>query len=265
MYLPVDQGAMLAHTFLLHDLSPDWKYKINGVLWSIALEAQLYLIFPILVQSVRKFGRLPTLAVTSALAVTLMVALPDSVKLNVWFLPLFVLGMAAAYMAFKPHPRFGTYPREANVLALLAMGALILLLANNGWISSTDCLVGLATASLCYSQTVEPQQRMGRWLNSRPLVCLGTFSYSLYLMHHPIAQTLYWLRPTTWTVSTIVAFQFFVSLPVIVGLTWGFSLLFERPFMSGKSRLNRAVLSESEVPEWITEDLTLVRGPHTLI
>src|SRR5579862_3526623 len=97
-YVPVTQENVLAHVFMVHNFSPDWMYKLNGVLWSIAIEWQLYILFPILVALLLKVGRVLYVAVSALAAVALLMYIPDAIKLYVWYVPLFALGMAASHL-----------------------------------------------------------------------------------------------------------------------------------------------------------------------
>jgi peptidoglycan/LPS O-acetylase OafA/YrhL len=79
-----------------------------------------------------------------------------------------------------------------------------------------------------------------RFLSSKPLLALGAFSYSLYLIHNPVQQVLYWLRPSG-VVGPVPDFCYLVAtLPLIVGCAWLFSLVFERPFLVKKVKYDRA-------------------------
>ncbi len=47
---------LATHAFLVHNFSPDTFMGINGSFWSLAIEAQLYLLYPLLLLMVGKFG-----------------------------------------------------------------------------------------------------------------------------------------------------------------------------------------------------------------
>jgi len=51
-------------------------------------------------------------------------------------------------------------------------------------------LQGLAIAGLIYLSVLRAHQPPFRWLNSRPLVYLGSISYTVYLCHHVIQYAL---------------------------------------------------------------------------
>lgn len=229
-YLPVDQTTVLTHVFLIHNFSPEWMYKINGVLWSIAIEAQLYIVFPLFVLGINKLGRLITLAAAGLVAYAVIAQIPQAPKMYVWYLPLFVGGMVAAHLAFKPN-RIGRLPVVASLLAVGCLYGCIRTAAPDKPLYSSDLFMGFAIAGVCYAMSCAARGPLYRFLILRPIVFLGTFSYSLYLMHHPIAQLLYANRPA-WVGGETSLFMYFVAcLPIILFWCWAFHLVFERPFM----------------------------------
>jgi peptidoglycan/LPS O-acetylase OafA/YrhL len=239
MYGPVTRENVLAHLLLIHNFSPAWMYKLNGVLWSISIEAQLYILFPLIVAGFFRIGRWWTLALASIAAIVVLFTVPDALKLYSWFLPLFALGMASAHLIYRPHPRIGL---RAGVAKLIAGVSTIFCLYGlvRGWLLPvTDALAGLAVASLCYYGTVDRPTIAVRLLSARPLVALGAFSYSLYLMHHPIQQVVYWLRPGSVVGEAAVFGYLMATLPIILFGAWLFSLVFERPFIGKKIRSDR--------------------------
>lgn len=231
-YLPLTRENLLAHLFLVHNLSPDWMYKLNGVLWSIAIEGQLYLVFPILAAGLLRFGRTATVLLSALAAWGLMAVVPGSGKLYLWFLPLFALGMASAHLAFRPNLWRGTAPGMAKFGGLLLLGLAGWGVSAGASLAVTDLAFGGAIAALLYGLTIAPGGVLARGLSPKPLVGLGTFSYSLYLVHSPIQQTLWLLRPVG--AGTPVGGMLFLigMLPLIVFLSWLFSRAFEVPFMS---------------------------------
>jgi len=47
---------LLLHALMLHNTRPRYVLTINGSLWSLALEFQLYILFPVLVEAYRRFN-----------------------------------------------------------------------------------------------------------------------------------------------------------------------------------------------------------------
>lgn len=239
-YLPLSWPNVLTHLLLIHNFFPEYMYKINGVLWSIALEAQLYLVFPILVALLMRGGRWLAVLATGCAAAFLVVRFPELIRFRVWYVPLFMLGMAAAHAAYRPNLFLGVRPRLG---AALGVGGLCMALAVRFKLPLSlsiaypicDALIGLSAAGLAYLSAVHPYHRFNRWLGAWPLVLLGTFSYSLYLMHHPFEQALYLFRPAF--VQGAVAEFFYlvgIGLPCILIGSYVFHCLFERPFMRNR-------------------------------
>ena len=235
-YVPVTTENVLAHVFLVHNFVPAWMYKINGVLWSIAIQAQLYILFPLLVLGIAKFGRISVLAATSALAWVVVLYIPEAPKLYPWYMPLFVLGMVSAHLAYRPNLRSGTLPWIARLVGCLALGGTIGACAQNAPLHVQDPFVGVAVACLCYVLTTTAQGPLINALSWRPLVELGGFSYSLYLMHHPIQQIVFVNRPA-YVQGELQNFLYLLvaGLPIILLGTYLFHLAFERPFLPRRS------------------------------
>ncbi len=242
-YVPVTNENLLAHVFLVHNLSPEWMYKINGVLWSIAIEAQLYLVFPFFVWLLFRVGRMGLVGVGSLFAYLVLTLLPVATKLYPWYVPLFCVGMAAAHFAYRPNLRLGIQTRFASIIFLAALVG-VGYTAGLKSIIPSDLFAGVSVACLVYLGAVAPWLRLPGTFGWRPLIKLGAFSYSLYLMHHPILQVLFVNRPA-WAQGDAMEMLFCmaVALPIILLGTWLFSLAFERPFISkkaGKRQTDRA-------------------------
>lgn len=231
LYLPANTETILAHVFMVHNWSVDWMYKLNGVLWSIAIEAQLYVIFPLLVLSITKIGKWWTFLGALVVAGVFMAFAKDAMKLYPWYLPLFVLGMTSAHFAYRPHLRAGTMPWGGRIVGSLLLIGAIAACVLNGNLAVDDLPFGASVACFAYAWTCDPSGIIYRVFSSRPLVALGSFSYSLYLIHHPIEQVLYALRPSMIQDQPSLLAYLVAGLPVILLLAWLFSLLFERPFM----------------------------------
>ncbi|MBC8063958.1 MAG: acyltransferase [Chlorobia bacterium] len=234
-YVPVTRENVLAHVFMVHNLSPEWMYKINGVLWSIALEIQLYLMFPLFVILLFRFGRVGIVGIGSLFAFLTLAFLPVATKLYPWFVPLFCLGMATAHFAYRPNLRVGIQPRLASVCFWFSLVGIGLTVGMKSLIPS-DLFIGLSVSCLIYLGAVAPWLRLPGTFGWKPLIKLGAFSYSLYLMHHPILQVLFVNKPA-WAKGDglEMVFCLAVALPLILLGTWLFSLAFERPFIAKKA------------------------------
>lgn len=234
-YVPVSNSALWAHILMLHNLQPEWMYKINGVLWSIGIEFQLYFFFPLLVAALWKWGGGRVVAAASVVALLLAALFVPAMKLYVWFIPLFALGMASAYWALQPK----NFRIPVGFVGLVALGSMILTieaprLTKDVWLG--DIGIGIFAATIMMLGTRRPSNWTARSFGVAPLVSLGAFSYSLYLVHHPLLQIFYVNRPAS-VVSQgdQLLYTYGLGVPLITIACYLFYLMFERPFMSGSS------------------------------
>jgi peptidoglycan/LPS O-acetylase OafA/YrhL len=237
-------GTVIAHVLVIHNWLPSYAYQLNGPLWSVATEWQIYFFFPLVLLPVWRRRGLSTLIVAALLGYAPLLVAPSAASVAIpWYLFLFSLGMAAAGIGFGPQPF------EQRLLLkvpwrLLSGGLWLGCLAFSTaapsfWFSHkplVDPLVGLATAALLVQlardSTSGTRHRLLELLESRALLGLGHFSYSLYLTHLPVlALTYFGLRRLG-----ILGGTFTLLLALLGGLAsivvaYGFHLLVERPFM----------------------------------
>ncbi|CAN7469379.1 acyltransferase [Arthrobacter sp. LjRoot78] len=175
---PVTPAGLASHIFLLQNLSPEWMYQINPPLWSISVEAQLYVIFPLLLALKRRVN-IYFSAIIMLSGVLLMNKLIDSPVFSLahWFL----LGAILAFVARR---------REISNIALISIAAsciavgLLRLPQLSGLVGEGIWMVGFSALTVGLVR-VPP----GSWnLPTRPsFQWLGARSYSLYAVHFPIA------------------------------------------------------------------------------
>lgn len=255
-------GSVLSHLALIHNYFPDWQYSVNHPMWSIATEWQIYFLFPSLVWIWSRFGVgkliIASLGICVALIYFLVLFWPEH---NPWppqFLALFGLGMAGA--AYN-HPEDGeenerreeqsSWGRRA--LWLFTLGGISILLFWEHRQQVPDFLVGGATVCVMIFLTQALQRgrrpRALRLLEWWPLVSLGRFSYSLYLLHAPILALFFLLaRELGLGMTSIQFFILGVGLPVSVLASYLFYLAFERPFVSPRTTPNERLKSQRTPP-----------------
>lgn len=172
-------------------------------LWSLAIEGQLYLLWPVaLVAGLAVFGRRVVAALTAVLAgfsAAAMAAFYDSADTGrVYFgtdtrAAGFLLGATLA-LCCLPWLRRRVVPVRARILDLSAAVALALLAVVLATTSEfADALyreggfaqVGLLTA-VVIAAVAHPGTRISQGLGWRPLVWLGQRSYGVYLYHWPV-------------------------------------------------------------------------------
>ncbi|MEP6754385.1 MAG: acyltransferase [Chthonomonadales bacterium] len=261
--LPLTKTRILTHAALLHDLPLSWQVNIaslfgihdfpagelhgdiNYPLWSIAVEFQLYLLFPLIVLSFRKWGG----AAISAIAVALGLVFHEATmhffaSMTPWFLGAFVMGAAAAGRAVNGDTA-DKQMMPLEVIRKISLNMFLLLaLALIGYGKGfhdryepyVDTWMAAATALLLvtlYADATAHERYVTRFFSSKLLVKIGIFSYSLYLVHAPMLHLMDRIWVASLNPSPIARFLLLVvSIPLIVGVAYLFHLVFERPFLS---------------------------------
>ncbi len=220
----------------------------NRAFWSMAVEAQLYVLLPLLLLMVRRRG-----AAVMAAAVTLVVAAVGVIGPHVSHLDviviqsppdlaaLFAVGILSAGIVVSSGSR-ASWP-----WAWLSLAAAVPVLATIGWQGSVwtldhlfwvDLALGPAVGCLLAGLAIGRPAPLLGLLDARPMRSLGLASYSLYLTHGPIVAVVY-----EWIVLGRVrpgVPAFLVSLALVLPLTIVFARIFasvfERPFLRRSSR-----------------------------
>ena len=235
---------MLVHGFLLQDIfgSP----SPNGAFWSIAIEAQLYVLFPLLLLVRRRWGAAVMLASMTAIVVmTAAVAPHDAyvdmlMRLTPQFAALFTAGIVAAGILVASDR---TRRLPWHWLALIAVVPVVLVIGAQGsvWTVSNftwvDLALGPATALLLAGVAVGRPSPLVRLLETSPLQRLGACSYSLYLTHSPIVVTVHHVVRRLGVESGMPMFLVLlaIAVPLAVGFAMSFASLFEIPFQRHRS------------------------------
>jgi len=192
---------------------------------------------------------------TSGLVWAVIAVFPGAIKLYPWYLTLFAIGMVAAHVAYRP-------PLGPRLLAWVCGLACLLGL---GWVAYArsaalplpirDAGIALATGAFCAMGALSPwilPVKIAAW---KPISGIGVFSYSLYLMQHPIQQMVFLSRPG-WIQDEgqKLGYLYLVGLPLILAGSWLFSLAFEQPFL--RKRGGDAAADNTDLP-WAPTRLPL--------
>lgn len=196
--LPLTWHSVWMHLLLLQDFSAAELHKINYVLWSVSLEWWIYFLFPALVWAWRKLGvpaaLLLSLGITFALCQACAHFFHDNFTL--YYIVLFVFGMLgceaahshqAAIQALRNRLRWDVLTGGAALLTVAAMTGKIRHFSSGDLV---DLLVGLVTACLLVALSLSRTGAAGRFLSHKLLLFVGSFAYSVYLVHAPLIQIL---------------------------------------------------------------------------
>jgi len=241
----LELGAVLSHLLVVHNWFPAWSYQINGPLWSVASEWQIYFFFPLLLLPVwQRLGIVATLSVAAVLGYTpLLFARSAAMVMIPWYLLLFVFGMLAAAVGFSPEPRLKRWREGVPwqlVCGLVWLGCgTFAMVMGQFWFAHkplADLLVGLATTTLLiYLTGRSASAQRGRLLpllESKALTGLGHFSYSLYLTHLPVLALLYFaLHPLGWSPAQLALVLLGCGTLASLVVAYAFHVVIERRFI----------------------------------
>jgi len=224
-------NLLLAKTSGYWDLESGFKPLLHT--WSLGVEEQFYIVFPLLLAAVWRFGRNRQLAMITLLGVVSFALAEYGWRVNPtvnFYLPTsraweLMIGCAAAYVPRKERP-------SDNLIS--ALGLIAILVAVFGYAENTPSPsiymvlpVFGAAAILLFNR---PGTICWRILSLPPMVGIGLISYSAYLWHQPLfafARVALLDAPSVW----LLCFLSILSL----GLAWLTWRYVERPFRSART------------------------------
>ncbi len=251
--IPVDIPAILSHVFLLQDLSPQWIEKINGPMWSVAVEWQIYFLMPLVLLPL--WRRMPHVVVVAAITAVLLVPafVGYGAYLHPWLVGLFAMGMFAAELTLSERlPRWLPWGAGATGLAAVAVFVASALRGTDLLPFKEVVAGGLIALLLAWGGWREVNGRPVRPLRvfaTRPMLYLGLISYSIYLFHSPLLG-LANLVLLPLGLPTVVQYlvMTFVAAPLAVAVAWGMFHLVERHFLNRRQSRVEAAVHHEQTP-----------------
>jgi hypothetical protein len=157
--------------------------------WSLSLEEQFYLAWPLVIVAARKYGvAFSTIAVASLASLLASIVVSRTDASAVFFLTpfrIYEFGCGALILLVELRVKPG--PAAANILSGAGLGGVVasvlMLRSDMPYLAVAALLtcIGAAATILAGSQTFA-----SRLLVNRPMRAVGAISYSLYLCHWPI-------------------------------------------------------------------------------
>jgi peptidoglycan/LPS O-acetylase OafA/YrhL len=248
--LPAPNGkSVVVYGFLVQDAFSQGHHggfwsagSPNRAFWSIALEAQLYVLLPLLLLLVRRVSARAMVGLVTAIVVAIGLLGPRVPLMNsalVKFTPdlalLFAVGLLAAGIVTadertrsRPWARYAMAAAVPAIVLMVVMGSVWsyfnLFWLDLAWAPAIGCLLAAIATSR--------PRRVVRFLDSRLPRSLGSCSYSLYLTHLPIVIAVsYGLVLSRVAVGTMrFCVLAAILLPVTVCFARLFATVFELPF-----------------------------------
>ncbi len=226
-----------------------------GHLWSLSIEEQFYLIWPLLLLLTHRRGKLFVMilgaAVVSALAMAFLYV-PGSDPSRVYYgtdTRMFGLLIGAALAVVWPSHKLNAAVSKASRFAMDAIGgiSLLVLIAMMYQMNEYDAslyrggFLGLSIlTAIVIAVLAHPASLLAKAMGLRPLKWIGVRSYSLYIWHYPVIIL---TNPSNQAVTPgplLIAFQIAASF-ALAALSYKFV---EEPLRRGSLRAKfRSVLS----------------------
>lgn len=215
------RGDVIRHVFLIFNWGrPAEFFTINIVMWTLAIEAQFYVLLPLAVFSARRMSRSPRVApavialfalvgvCSRGLEYTLTTGEAVRFRLPFSFLDLFAAGMFVAYLELTRGEALRRHLLGRTAILFTAIASFLVV---NYWLATAGTGDWLTPASLA-QVTVYPLVVCAAFaaillvvrtrlrarlavLTARPLTFVGEISYSVYLYHVGVGFALLSLLP----------------------------------------------------------------------
>ena len=229
--LPMTKFGIFSHLVLVHNLQQTTINQISAPLWSIAVESQIYLLFPLFVAIRLRLGMEAVLGGSFLLSILLLSLVSGTSYKGLMpvYIFVFALGMYASEIALGPRRKLFIWVGAAAGLLMFYMFFLKPALQA---FALADAVVGVVSMCLLITCCHWPDNPIGWLASSKPIVRIGKFSYSLYLVHFPVQQVLWQhvVLPMRLGATMTFAVMATAGTGVTLVFAYGFYLLFERPF-----------------------------------
>lgn len=239
--------SLLAHVFLIQNYFPDdVSYAINSTYWFVAVEAQLYLVFPFIALAWKRFGPAPaSLGVVSVSGVLWILSRGGTLFARPQILLIFLSGILAAYAV----DRFSSGAKRARkasgyAAATFAAASCLFALAyaNRGATTGLpiiellrDLSSGAAGSALMAGLSLPGTwTRVRTATESRVFTVLAPFTYAAYMCHDLALRCVhkFAVAPLGFDGTASFLASLAIVVPVIAAVSWALYRVFERPFLT---------------------------------
>jgi peptidoglycan/LPS O-acetylase OafA/YrhL len=244
--LPLDifaLGLVLVPCFL-QAWYPPTALAWNAPAWSLSVEWFFYTLFPLLAREMTRLSRKNMFFIAFCMVVAtavlrgiffMPISTPQSATWNnfaayfpLFHLPTFVFGMALGRLYL-----FGQVYSPRTHTCLLSIGSIGLMLVFGcrslfPWWVRSDALLVVLYGLVIFGGT-RTEGTLRKVLALPALVFLGEASYSVYILHAPVAFWWNWLSHKTLEMTLPIVGDFFVYFGLVLGISILSFLYVERP------------------------------------
>jgi peptidoglycan/LPS O-acetylase OafA/YrhL len=238
---------LFTHFLFIHSLFPSSWNGITGAFWSLGLEMQFYVLFPLVVFRFRRSGTaiiwaMVAVSVIFRICVPFFVHDPDWVQVCSMSFPgrwmEFALGMYTA-LNVSARRRAGDMASASTGNAQIAGALLLYIAAVYPYTGALKIFpfyylflsfaFSLFVFALCTSETP-----VSKIFTNRVAVSLGTISYSLYLIHQPTAWYFSQFIKKLMHIGGLGEFGLLATVGFcgVLAIGYPFFLIFERPTLT---------------------------------
>ncbi len=251
--------GVLAHLLLVHDISSAFIYQAAPPFWSVAVEWRIYFAFPVLIFLWRRFGALATtvISIVTSLILSGLLSLIWVKNHSVMGHPYMITGIMPQYLGLFTVGMLSAHVSSNSALlssrsfvkhVTVSLATAILVVAYSPYIivkghvlppAITDHFVGYIVVALLVLVSTSPVAKTA--LSWKPLVFVGGFSYSIYLIHALVIYSLQTyvigvLMPAQ-TPATGFLFMLVFGIPAVFVISYIMYRLVELPSMRSTRRI----------------------------
>lgn len=257
----VTPHGILTHILMVQDFFIDDSPQINSVFWSISVEARIYILFPFFMWLCQRFGSVAAAGIAFvvgylAAGLALMNKGIDQACCP-HYLALFAGGALCCDLLYGPLSR---KIKWANLnhsgkrvflifTILFSLVAAMLLVRARMPYPVLDFFTGLSAILLLFLIGSNVKNGARSRLEWPPLVRIGGFSYSIYLIHFPFLAVMWYLfvSPLGLNGTASVLIMWLVVCPLAVVVAYLFFLPGERPFHTLAKRVRPMAFDAASV------------------
>ncbi len=276
---------ILTHVFFIHTFFVETWQGINGSFWSLGLEAQFYLAFPLAIWGYRRYG-FKAIWVLAAISILYRILVGIFFReptpngggfdaryflITIFFIGRwmqFAAGMAAAWIVAS-YMKSGRRITAMQGTALILTAIVLYPIAISRFVTQIhlfpfrDILLAVCCAflivGLCASES-----KWRVFFENRVITFLGFISYSIFLIHQPLMWYFSQLLIKRSNISQLGQLLILCTIGFVITLAFSyiFFLVAERPFLNTRKTVPAPQsTSTSDTPGERNQEQTTVKSP----